>query len=86
MSKCNFTISFSGSAENVINKAKLAIQGQGGVFSGDTSSGTFSVQVLGSITGSYTISGGEMNVDIENKPLFISCSQIENILKNQLGS
>ena len=80
---CNFSISFPGSAEKLLEKAKAAIEGQGGNFAGDLTSGNFSVQVLGNISGSYTISGQVMNINISSKPLFISCSQIESFMKSR---
>ena len=86
MSTCSFTIDFRIPPDHLISKARTAIEKQGGIFNGDTSSGTFSVQVLGSIAGSYTISGQQMNIDISNKPMFISCSQIESFMKNQFGT
>ena len=85
MSKCSFTINFSGLPRDVVDKAKSAIGNQGGSFNGDEASGTFHVSVLGSIEGSYTISGNEMNVEITSKPLFISCSQIQTFMQNQFS-
>jgi hypothetical protein len=85
MSTCSFTIPFSGVPETVINKAKTAIQSQGGIFNGDHVSGRFNVQVLGSISGSYNINGNEMNIIIDSKPMLISCKQIESFMSNQLG-
>ena len=85
MSKCSFTIPFKGLPETIINKAKSAIQGQGGSFNGDDLSGNFSVQVLGNISGTYSIAGNEMTVDIDSKPLFIGCGQIESFMRNQFG-
>ena len=86
MSSCNFTLTFSGTPEAVIRKARAAIEGQGGEFKGDEVSGSFSVSILGSISGSYSINGQAMNVDIESKPMFIPCSQIESFMKNQFSS
>ncbi|MEJ7736045.1 MAG: hypothetical protein WKF97_01350 [Chitinophagaceae bacterium] len=86
MSTCSFTIDFRIPPELLINKTRTAIDNQGGAFDGDIASGTFTVQVLGSIAGSYTISGQRMNIEISNKPMFISCSQIESFMKNQFGS
>jgi hypothetical protein len=36
---CNFSISFAGPATKILEKAKSAIEGQGGNFMGDLSSG-----------------------------------------------
>jgi hypothetical protein len=85
MSSCSFSVSIPDLAENMVNKAKSAIEGQGGHFDGDLTSGRFKVQVLGEIEGSYTITGQLMNIQITSKPMFITCSQIESFMKNQLS-
>jgi len=83
---CNFKIPFSGSAEQVLNKAKSTVQSQGGNFSGDTNSGNFDVTVFGnSIQGSYTVAGTELNITITSKPFLLPCSTIESFLKSQLA-
>jgi hypothetical protein len=85
MSKCNFSIPFSGSPEDVFNKAKAAVEKQGGNFSGDSSGGNFSINVFGAITGSYTVEGNQLNIVIEDKPMMIPCGAIENVLKSQIS-
>jgi hypothetical protein len=85
MSKCNFSITFSGSAEQMFQKAKSAVEGQGGSFNGDSTSGNFTVNVFGAIKGSYQVSGQTLNIVIEDKPMMIPCSAIENVLKNQIS-
>lgn len=85
MSKCNFSIPFSGSPEDVFNKAKSAVEKQGGNFSGDSSGGNFSINVFGAITGSYSVSGNQLNITIEDKPMMIPCGAIENVLKSQIS-
>lgn len=87
MADCSFSIGFTGSASDVIAKVQQQIQQQGGDFNGDTSAGSFSVRVLGStIAGSYTISGQQINIDINDKPFFVGCGQIEGFLKSQIGA
>ena len=85
MSKCNFSIGFSGSAEGIYNKAKAAVEKQGGTFNGDSNSGRFSINVFGNITGSYTVSGNQLLIVIEDKPMMIPCAAIENALKSQIS-
>lgn len=85
MSKCNFNIPFSGSSQDVFAKAKAAVEKQGGSFNGDASSGNFSINVFGNISGSYTVSGNQLNIVIEDKPMMIPCSAIENVLKSQIS-
>ena len=86
MSKCNFSIPFSGSPEQVYNKAKAAVEKQGGSFTGDSSGGSFSINVFGAISGSYTVSGQMLEISIEDKPMMIPCGAIENVLKSQIGN
>lgn len=85
MAKCEFSISFTGTATDVFNKAKTAVEKQGGIFNGDAGSGTFSINVFGTISGSYTVSGNQLNIVIEDKPLMIPCGAIENVLKSQIS-
>jgi len=68
----------------MLAKAKKAVESQGGQFTGDTNSGSFNVKVMGTIEGSYTVSGNELLINIENKPMFIPCGTIEGFLKSQL--
>jgi hypothetical protein len=85
MSKCSFSIPFSGSPEQVYSKAKAAVEKQGGSFSGDSTSGNFSISVFGNISGSYTVSGNQLDIVIEDKPMMIPCAAIENVLKSQIS-
>ena len=85
MGKCNFSISFSGSAEEVYKRAKSAVEKQGGTFSGDSTGGNFSINVFGTISGSYKVAGDQLVINIEDKPMMIPCSAIEGALKSQIG-
>lgn len=85
MAKCQFSIDFSGSAEEVFSRAKAAVEKQGGVFNGNASSGNFSINVFGTISGSYTVAGQQLQIAIEDKPMMIPCAAIENALKSQIG-
>ena len=85
MAKCNFSIDFPGSAEDVFSKAKAAVEKQGGTFNGDAASGNFSINVFGAITGSYTVSGQQLQIAIEDKPMMIPCAAIESALRSQIG-
>jgi hypothetical protein len=85
MAKCNFSIAFKGSPEDVFSKAKAAVEKQGGSFSGNSSGGNFSINVFGAISGTYTVSGQQLHISIEEKPMMIPCSAIENVLKGQIS-
>jgi len=83
---CKFKIPFTGSSEQILNRAQTAVEGQGGTFSGDESYGEFEVSVMGTIKGCYTVMGNELDIDITSKPMFVSCGMIEGFLKSKLGS
>lgn len=86
MAACNFSVPYEGSAADVHQKAKAAVEKQGGRFSGDESKGSFEVSVFGNIiAGSYAVSGQTMEITIETKPFLIPCNAIESFLKNQIG-
>lgn len=85
MSKCSFSIGFNGSAEQVFSRAKAAVEKQGGSFNGDANRGNFSINVFGTIRGTYSVSGQQLNVSIEEKPMMIPCAAIESALKSQIG-
>ena len=85
MAKCNFSIDFTGSAQDVFNRAKVAVEKQGGSFTGDSSGGNFSINVFGTISGRYTVSGQQLQISIEEKPMMIPCGAIESALKGQIG-
>ena len=86
MSACSFSIPFSGDVNQILAKAKSAVQGQSGEFEGDADNGNFDVSVFGNtITGSYSITGQFMNIIIVSKPFLIPCSTIENFMKNQIA-
>lgn len=84
MSKCQFSIPFTGSAEEVFNNAKSAVEKQGGTFNGNSTTGNFSIQVFGTIKGSYQVSGQQLDITIDDKPMMIPCSAIESALKGQI--
>jgi len=83
---CKFKIPFSGSLQQSLSKARAAVEGQGGTFTGDETSGSFEVSVMGTIKGSYTVMGNELDIFIDSKPMFVGCGMIEGFLKSKLGS
>ena len=86
MSACNFTIPFTKSVTEILEKAKKTIESQSGNFKGDENSGNFDVSIFGNtVIGSYTVTGKELNIDISEKPFLVPCNMIESFLKNQLN-
>ena len=86
MAACEFTLPFTGQPQDVLGKARSAVQKQGGNFEGDETNGNFDISVFGNtIAGSYNVDGQSLNIVINSKPFLIPCSTIEGFLKNQLG-
>jgi hypothetical protein len=86
MSACSFNQAFTGTADALVANLKTQVQNNGGTFTGDSSSGSFSVSVVGSdVSGTYTIAGQQLNVEIDKKPFFASCSAIEKFLSSHLS-
>jgi hypothetical protein len=82
---CDFSIPFQTNPEALVERANKAITGMGGTFTGDTTAGTFHLSTpVGSISGSYTVTGQNLGMHIDEKPFFITCSQIEAQLKKAL--
>ncbi len=83
---CEISIPVAASATDLFSKVKEAIEKNGGTITGDEQSGSFHIKIMGTIAGSYTTNGNTMKIIVENKPLFISCGQIESFLLSRLGS
>ena len=86
MSDCNININFSGSAEEILSKAKSAVASQGGTFEGDLNSGQFHVSLMSNtVAGTYIVEGNQLKLNITEKPMFIPCNAIESFLVKKLS-
>ncbi len=85
MAACNFSFDLNETAETIVSKAKSAISKAGGTFTGNDASGDFVLSTFaGKIVGSYTVSPTKFDIVISDKPMFVSCSLIEQELKKFL--
>jgi hypothetical protein len=85
MAKCSISIDFSSPADQLVAQAQSAITGAGGQFSGNMQNGSFSISTpLGSVKGLYRIATQQINIDITDKPMFVSCDRIESELRKYL--
>ena len=85
MSKCTFSLNINGSPEELIERARKAITSAGGQFFGDASTGEFSLSTfIGKISGNYNASPSKFEIEILDKPVFISCSRIKEELEKYL--
>ena len=86
MSDCKVSIPFTVTAEAILARAKAAIEQQNGVLTGDENSGEFEVTVFGNtIKGNYSVTDKILNLVITQKPFFVPCSTIENILLKEIS-
>ena len=78
---CRFCIPFSGDPDSLMKRARQEIERAGGAFNGDSAQGGFQAKTpLGSIHGSYQITGQEISLEIIKKPFLLSCKRIEKEL------
>lgn len=83
---CKFQLPFSSPVETAVQKARAAVEGQNGLFNGDSTSGEFELTVFGNfIKGNYTIDGQVLNLEVTDKPLFVPCGMIESFLKKEIS-
>jgi hypothetical protein len=77
LAKCSFDFEFPVTSEELIGRIEEAILRAGGEFSGDVVEGVYSVPTpIGPITGTYSVSGQSIRIDVLDKPIILSCSLI----------
>lgn len=82
---CEFSIEFSGTPDEVLAKARKAVESQNGQLNGDAQQGNFNVSVFGNkIAGSYSVAAQQLHISITDKPFMVPCSAIESFLKSQV--
>jgi hypothetical protein len=85
MAKHSFSVNFPGAAQEIVTKAKGAIEKAGGKFNGSEQKGDFSVPTpAGTVKGIYTITGQAFAVDITDKPFVVPGSAIESQVRKFL--
>jgi len=84
MASCNFIIPFNAPADVVLARIKEEVEKNKGTFNGNGIEGVFTISIIGTLSGNYTVYGQELHISIISKPIFISCGQIENFLKSQI--
>jgi len=87
MASCNpFNVDFSGSAQDLFNKISTLIHQHGGTISGGPSGGAFSVPVpvLGTVAGTFSVSGQICTIHVTQRSFFLACSVIESFVKSNI--
>ena len=86
MAKHSFSVPFSGTSQDIVAKAKAAIEKAGGQFNGNDGSGDFSVPTpAGTVKGKYAVAAQSFSVDITDKPFIVPGSTIESEVRKFLG-
>jgi hypothetical protein len=86
MQPVKIKLPITGTAQELVNKARMAVEKQSGVFTGDDNQGSFSLQVMGSaIAGEYLVDGEELIISITEKPFFVPAGVIEKFLLSQVS-
>lgn len=84
---CSFQIPFSVTADELVEKANNAIVKAGGTFTGNNTSGKYSVATkIGEIAGTYIINSQTATFTITDKPFFVPCNMIQERLGEMFGS
>jgi hypothetical protein len=82
---CTCNENFTGSAADLYNEIATQIGQNHGTITGDAGSGSFAVPTpLGSVEGSYTITGQQITIQITKKPGVLGCGTICNYIKNNI--
>ncbi|MGK4006266.1 hypothetical protein WMF31_26845 [Sorangium sp. So ce1036] len=85
MAKHSFSVPFSGSAPEIVAKARAAIEKAGGQFNGTDGNGDFTVPTpAGAVKGTYSIAAQSFSVDITDKPFLVPGSAIESQVRKFL--
>ncbi|MFO0592703.1 MAG: hypothetical protein U0441_34485 [Polyangiaceae bacterium] len=78
MANHTFQVTFQGTADEIVAKAKSGIQSQGGTFTGDTATGNLIANTpAGKVKGNYRVSGQVISFEITDKPFVVPASVIE---------
>jgi hypothetical protein len=73
-----FDIPVPGDLPAVLSRVQALIVGEGGQFAGDAATGRFSgTSPVGTIKGTYAVTGTVVRVTITSKPMLAPCGAIE---------
>jgi hypothetical protein len=82
---CTFNLPIKESPEAFEQKVKQAVEKAGGQLTQENGLAVFSISTpVGRVVGSYALQGNEAKVDISDKPFFLSCDKIKEVLENYL--
>lgn len=80
-----FTVEFTMTPEELVGKARKAIEDAGGTFSGNTSEGSFEISSPVKVKAHYTMTANSITLTVTDKPMIVPCSMIEAKLREYLS-
>lgn len=82
----SFDIPFEGDPEQILAKARKAIESGKGSMKGDNTMGSFSLPAgISKVKGNYSVESNKLKVTITHKPIYVSNDMIENTLKKHMS-
>jgi hypothetical protein len=83
----SFHLDFPGTSADFVVNANKAITHQGGIFKGNTQTGTFSIKTpIGAVKGTYNVLDSledktKVAITITQKPLLVPISKIQQVIQ-----
>jgi hypothetical protein len=83
---CEFQIPISLPIKDILKKTAVAVKYNGGEFIPTENGGSFIVPtILGRVVGNFELIEGNVSVKIAEKPFFISCDAIQDVLTRRIS-
>lgn len=84
---CQFTLPVPGAPEDMYLQARSAILKQGGSVDGTSHTGSATLPTpLGPVSIDYKLGAAGLQVLVTDKPMFVSCAQIEDGMRKAIAS
>jgi hypothetical protein len=82
---CDFDLQLKDTPETFLEKAQSLTRKFNGGLEGDIKSGNFHLSTpFGSVAGSYTTAAAVVHIVITDKPFFMSCDNVAELMRSRL--
>jgi len=82
---CDFDIQLKDTPEAFLKKAQSLTQKFNGSLNGDIKSGNFNLSTpFGGVSGDYTVTDAVVHMVINEKPFFMGCDSVAELIKSRL--
>lgn len=83
---CDFDIQLKDSPEAFLGRAQSLAQKLNGSVDGDIAKGAFHLSTpFGKVEGSYMVSDAIVHIDISEKPFFMTCDSVAELMRGKLA-